>query len=142
MGKILLSLTADVGSIVWPIATVPFNNVVLDTDGIFAPGDPGIITVPTGASRIKLYGSVAVPNNGATGTLFPTIRKNDVETFCGLDMRRNSSSGYSNNACFTVAPWQPCIPGDEFMIRVNVSGLGNPTSILAGVNSWFGAEFE
>jgi hypothetical protein len=139
--KTTINLSANLTGLTFPVNPVAFDNEVIDTAGAFSAGSPGHIIAPSGVTMVRLEAAVRVPDSGTTGTLLPSIYKNGAETICGTDVRRNNSAGYSNNVAFTSAPWQPCSPGDDFTVRCNVTGLGSPTSVLSGNNSYFSAEF-
>lgn len=141
MSRTLINLSANLTGLTFPVLPVLFDNEVLDTAGAFNPADPGEIVVPAGMTIARFQASIRVPDNGATGGMFVSLYKNGVQTLYANEPQRKSTSGYVENITGCTGPWQPVTPGDIFTIRVNCTGLGSPTSILAGISSWFSAEF-
>lgn len=132
--------SSDATSLTFPVAPVVYNTQIYDTDGIFDP-TTGLMTIPSGVSRVQMIAGVTVPNNVAAGTLLVTIQETTgpTETYNSpVGHRNNGSGGFTDNVAMSVTPVIDVTPGQVFQVRANVNGLGAPTSILLADTTFFG----
>ena len=133
----LITRTSDLTGVSWPLLPVPFEQAVYDTDSFFAPAAPGRFTIPAGVAFVELLGGVELPASASAGTLFVQVYKNGDVIYAGLTAMRNGTAGHPENVAMAKTPPLPVVAGDYFELRANVSGLGNPTSVLAGNRTFF-----
>jgi hypothetical protein len=137
----LINLSANLTGLTFPVVPVAFNTEVYDTDGLFDPGIPGTFTIPAGIEWARLSCGIRLPDNGGAGSMFLGIYKNNEASIPnGVNTVRNSNSGYIENAGTCITPWIPVEEDDYFTVRVNRNGLGNPTAIVAGWQTFFHIE--
>jgi hypothetical protein len=139
----LINLSANLTGLSWPLLPVGFNNEVFDTDGIFNPAVPGVFRVPAGFSYARLTCGVYLPPSSNAGSMHLSIRKNaDQSPANGVNAVRNSNTGYTDNGQTSIVAWIPVVEDDEFFVRLNVSGIGSPTSILQHDSTFFQIELS
>lgn len=138
----LINRSVNLTGITWPLLPLPYDAEVYDTDAIFDPGTPGRFTIPAGFGYAKLIASIETPSSATTGSQSVLINKNGALHICTWMSVRNGTVGYGDNAMQSVTPWLPVVAGDYFEVRANVTGLGSPTSIVAGLRTFFGIELS
>jgi len=117
---------------------IPWDAVVTDTSSIWSAGSPTRLTVPAGASRVKLSGSILF-NFNATGVRTLQLLKNGAAVKGGIYANNtNPDSIYAaplkgTSAILTVSP------GDYFELDVYQNSGGN-LDIIDNANTWFAME--
>jgi hypothetical protein len=140
----LLRRTADATSLSFPWIAA-WQTAVYDTDAFWSAGNPTRLTVPAGVTRVRLHGSVRFPDAASVGAINLQFLRNGATpspAFPGTAMWavRVGGTGFTDNAAFLISPVLAVSPGDYFELRVNRTGLGTPTTVLADAATFFAIE--
>ena len=140
----LVRRTADATSLSFPWIAA-WQAAVYDTDAFWSAGDPTRLTVPAGVTRVRLHGSVRLPDAASVGAINLQFLRNGTApsaAFPGTAMWavRVGGTGFTDNAAFLLSPVLAVSPGDFFELRVNRTGLGTPTTVLADAATFFAME--
>ncbi|WP_439580410.1 hypothetical protein [Elioraea sp.] len=140
----LVRRTADATSLTFPWFAV-WQTAVYDTDSFWSAGNPTRLTVPAGVTRVRLHGSVRLPDAASVGAINLQFLRNGAApsaAFPGTAMWavRVGGTGFTDNAAFLLSPVLAVSPGDWFELRVNRTGLGTPTTVLADAATFMAME--
>jgi hypothetical protein len=140
----LVRLTADATSLSFPWLAA-WQTAVYDTDAFWSSGVPTRLTVPAGVTRVRLHGSVRLPDAASVGAINLQFLRNGAApsaAFPGTAMWavRVGGTGFTDNAAFLLSPVLAVSPGDFLELRVNRTGLGTPTTVLADAATFFAME--
>lgn len=136
----LVTRSSDLTGLTFPVTPINFNNEVYDTDSLWDVGSPGRFTIPSGVTAVRVHLSLECPNNGAAGSMFASINKNGSTVVQAVNHARFGTIGFSDNVGFSLTPILAVSAGDYFEGRLNISGIGGPTSIIAGLRTFFSIE--
>jgi hypothetical protein len=140
----LVRRTADATGLSFPWFAA-WQTAVYDTDSFWSAGNPTRLTVPAGVTRVRLHGSVRLPDAASVGAINLQFLRNGAApsaAFPGTAMWavRVGGTGFTDNAAFLISPVLAVSPGDHFELRVNRTGLGTPTTVLADAATFFAIE--
>ncbi len=140
----LLRRSSDATSLTFPWLAA-WQTAVYDTDTFWSAGNPTRLTVPAGVTRVRLHGSVRLPDAAGTGAINLQILRNGAApsaTYPGTAAWsvRVGGTGFSDNPAFFITPVLAVSPGDFFELRVNRTGLGTPTTVLADAATFLAIE--
>jgi hypothetical protein len=140
----LLRRTDDATSLSFPWIAA-WQTAVYDTDSFWSAGAPTRLTVPAGVTRVRLHGSVRLPDAASVGAINLQFLRNGAApsaAFPGTAMWavRVGGTGFTDNAAFLISPVLAVAPGDWFELRVNRTGLGTPTTVLADAATFMAME--
>jgi hypothetical protein len=123
---------------------VAWDSTARDTDGFWDAALPTGLTVPAGVTKVRLSAFVMLTATSSAGAVLLTFRKNRTGTDAfpidgaAESHIRHSSTGFTRNSAAAFTDVLDVVPGVYFDLRVNISGLGTVTTILA--DSWFALE--
>jgi hypothetical protein len=140
----LLRRTADATSLSFPWIAA-WQAAVYDTDAFWSAGAPTRLTVPAGVTGVRLHGSIRLPDAASVGAINLQILRNGASvsaSYPGTAMWavRVGGTGFTDNAAFFITPVLSVSPGDYFELRVNRTGLGTPTTVLADAATFMAIE--
>lgn len=136
----LLKRNTNTGTITFPYM-VQYEEAEYDTDGMFDPAFPTILTVPPGVTKVRLYAGVEFNTSATAHSIFINFRKNGGAFHGNATSNiRQGTSGFSDNVYGVFSPPVACVPGDEFEVRVNRSGSTNVNEVQASTSTYFALE--
>lgn len=93
---------------------VPWQTATYDTDGFWDAGNPTRFSIPTGITKIRLMGSLALQASTVSGSVFLSFEKNGAGDVIGCVVAtfRQGSTGFTNNDFATFTAVLPVIAGD------------------------------
>ena len=94
-----------------------FSDAVYDTDSFWSGGSPTRLTVPSGVTKVQLWGGVAWSGGSANGTL--RLLKNGA-TFLGRG-NISAASGFTDQGLTVISAVIPVVAGDYFEAQVYLS---------------------
>lgn len=94
-----------------------FSDAVYDTDTFWSGGSPTRLTVPSGVTKVQLWGGVAWSGGSANGTL--RLLKNGA-TFLGRG-NISAASGFTDQGLTVMSAVIPVVAGDYFEAQVYLS---------------------
>lgn len=135
-----VSLATPPGSFTFP-DMVAWDTENIDTDGIWAAGNPKRLTVPSGITKVRLRASIVMNGSAVAGQLLGSFQKNTETGATGgsfsFDGARQSGTGFASNYINMESPVLSVVAGDYFCVRLNASGLG---TIVPQAGSFFEME--
>ena len=120
------------------ITALSFNTESVDTDGFHDNvTNNSRLTVPSGVSRVRLAGQVALNNISSSQTFTVDIRKNGAAVLPALARLDQIVAGSGNDRLQIFSSAIVCSAGDYFELRFSTN---SDTSIDITTNSWFEIE--
>lgn len=123
--------------------TISWDAEQRDTSSIWTAGDPTKLTVPTGATYVRLHIHVSLKSISGTGYIYGGLIKNGAGLgFASPDFRIDSAIS-SIYQWIASSPIISVTPGDYFEIYVQSAGTSAACSIAYGAGypaTWFELE--
>lgn len=130
----LVKRTSDLSLVADTTTLIDWHSAVYDTQGFWAAGDPGKLTVPAGVSLVRVTGNCVSATDANGGEAHLVIRRNGNAEYGLPRYGCQTSGGDSLNVTSALVQ---CSPGDYFELLVLRS---DTTSVTADNRTWFAIE--
>lgn len=135
----LVKLSADENVTVSSTTAVPWDAAEYDTDDIWSSGAKTRLTVPTGASKVRLSCCINwLVTTAPAKRYIALIDKNGSAVVGGASIQ-NDSTAFTTQGMSTATAVLAVTPGDYFEVRVHHND-GATEDVEARLETWFAME--
>lgn len=117
--------------------TVQWGTEIYDTDNIFNPANPTRLTVPEGASYVKISTNITFASNSNGGRRIQTLINGNA--YSGRIYVAYPALSNADTRIMAAGPPIPVNSGDYFEIQV-YQDSGGPIDLLSQTGTWFALE--